>query len=264
MSANPNNPPPTSHRRKPLGIRHHGFRFQHLHRPPRTYLERWSSFDPPRDGTSLSCPAIAQILPFRPPSGAFLLSPPSYPTYPPSRHSFHLDDFAISQITRANGQTFDTVIVGGGLSGLCTGQGLQTRHADTSFLITEARERVGGNITTAEGDKEGQSYLWEEGPNSFQPSDSMLQVAVDSGCADDLVLGDPTAPRFVWWEKKLRATPSGLDAITFDLLTFVGKIRAGLGAVGIVKGGPMPEEEESVEQFIRVRAYVYGRRDSHG
>ena len=32
---------------------------------------------------------------------------------------------------------------------------------------------------------------------------------VDAGVADELVLGDPTAPRFVYWEKKLRPTPSG-------------------------------------------------------
>jgi oxygen-dependent protoporphyrinogen oxidase len=55
----------------------------------------------------------------------------------------------------------------------------------------------------------------------------------------DLVFGDPTAPRFVFWEKKLRATPSGPDIVTFDLLTLLGKIRAGLGAVGILKG-PAP------------------------
>lgn len=27
--------------------------------------------------------------------------------------------------------------------------------------------------------------------------------------ADQLVLGDPKAPRFVYWDKKLRPTPSG-------------------------------------------------------
>lgn len=67
-----------------------------------------------------------------------------------------------------------------------------------------------------------------------------LRSQVDSGCDKELVFGDPTAPRFVYWEKKLRATPSGPDALTFDLLSIWGKIRAGLGAVGLVKGGPMP------------------------
>jgi hypothetical protein len=58
----------------------------------------------------------------------------------------------------------------------------------------------------------------------------------------DLVFGDPKAPRFVFWEGKLRATPSGPDALTFDLLSIWGKIRAGLGAVGLYKSGPMPGE----------------------
>ena len=148
------------------------------------------------------------------------------------------------------------------------------------MLVTEARERVGGNITTAANEAEG--TLWEEGPNSFQPNDFILQAAVggwvgglhacsvhaasrglrpglqatrgvprrarlspppaptpahlvthpllssrtlasplprlplklpcwqmDAGVADQLVLGDPTAPRFVYWDKQLRPTPSG-------------------------------------------------------
>ena len=54
----------------------------------------------------------------------------------------------------------------------------------------------------------------------------------------DLVFGDPKAPRFVYWENKLRPTPSGPDALTFDLLTIGGKLRAGLGAIGIKKAAP--------------------------
>lgn len=56
--------------------------------------------------------------------------------------------------------------------------------------------------------------------------------------ADQLVLGDPTAPRFVYWDRKLRPTPSGPDALTFDLMSIGGKIRAGLGALGFK--APMP------------------------
>ncbi|KAG1664085.1 hypothetical protein FOA52_011442 [Chlamydomonas sp. UWO 241] len=166
------------------------------------------------------------------------------------------------QTVTTGGKVYDAVIVGAGISGLTTAQALVCKHSISNFLVTEARERVGGNITSMEGD----GFVWEEGPNSFQPNDSMLQIAVgprstiarcadgththarlppppqvDAGCDKNLVFGDPTAPRFVYWDKKLRATPSGLDAVTFDLLTLFGKIRAGLGAVGIWKDGPPPE-----------------------
>ena len=80
--------------------------------------------------------------------------------------------------TRAGtgGDVYDAVIVGAGISGLTTGLALQTKHSGEvgSFLITEARERVGGNITScSDGD-----YVWEEGPNSCTPSDSVLEAAV--------------------------------------------------------------------------------------
>lgn len=70
----------------------------------------------------------------------------------------------------------DCVVVGGGINGLCTAQALATRHASavSEILVTEARDRVGGNIITMERD----GYLWEEGPNSFQPSDAVLSMAV--------------------------------------------------------------------------------------
>lgn len=142
----------------------------------------------------------------------------------------------------------DCVVVGGGISGLCTAQALSTRHGGLAreVLVTESRDRVGGNIITVEKD----GFLWEEGPNSFQPSDPVLTMAVDSGLKDDLVFGDPNAPRFVLWNGKLRPVPSKpTDLPFFDLMSIGGKIRAGFGAVGIRP--PPPEHEESVEEFVR-------------
>lgn len=76
----------------------------------------------------------------------------------------------------SDAEVLDTVVVGAGISGLVTAQALATKHGDkvTSFLVTEGRERVGGNITSMQAD----GYVWEEGPNSFQPNDAMLQAAV--------------------------------------------------------------------------------------
>ncbi|XP_056175534.1 uncharacterized protein LOC130134594 [Syzygium oleosum] len=74
---------------------------------------------------------------------------------------------AISQPRAAGGGLVDCVVVGGGISGLCIAQALATKHRDRApdVVVTEATDRVGGNITTVERD----GYLWEEGLNSFQP-----------------------------------------------------------------------------------------------
>jgi len=93
-------------------------------------------------------------------------------------------------------------------------------------------------------------YLWVVGPNCFQPSDPVLTLAVDSGLKDDLVFGDPNAPRFVLWEGKLRPVPSKPgDLPFFSLMSMPGKLRAGIGALGIRP--PPPDREESVEEFVR-------------
>ncbi|KAK0580493.1 hypothetical protein LWI29_002593 [Acer saccharum] len=144
--------------------------------------------------------------------------------------------------------TADCVVVGGGISGLCIAQALATKHRDAApnVIVTEAKDRVGGNIITVQRD----GFLWEEGPNSFQPSDPMLTMVMDCGLKDDLVLGDPNAPRFVLWDGKLRPVPSKpTDLPVFDLMSIGGKIRAGLGAAGIRP--PPPDHEESVEEFVR-------------
>ena len=54
-------------------------------------------------------------------------------------------------------------------------QALVAEHPEVSLILTEGRERVWGNITTCSNEE---GYLWEEGPNSFQPNDSMLKAAV--------------------------------------------------------------------------------------
>ncbi|KAH9311883.1 hypothetical protein KI387_026918, partial [Taxus chinensis] len=83
-----------------------------------------------------------------------------------------------SSMEGTDNDSYDCVVVGGGISGLTTALALATKHSSTlnKLLLTEATDRVGGNIITMEKD----GYLCEEGPNSFQPSDSMLSLLVFS------------------------------------------------------------------------------------
>jgi len=142
-------------------------------------------------------------------------------------------------------EVVDVVVVGGGVSGLCAAFELLKELPEASILVTEGRERVGGNITTFKED----GRIWEEGPASFQPGDTILSVACDVGLGKDIVLADPSSYRFVWWEGRLRPLPaSPADAVFGDFLSFPGKIRAGLGAIGFKD--PMPDTEESVKQFV--------------
>mmetsp|Transcript_6403 Transcript_6403/g.13996 ORF Transcript_6403/g.13996 Transcript_6403/m.13996 type:complete len:583 (+) Transcript_6403:132-1880(+) len=145
----------------------------------------------------------------------------------------------------AQSEVLDVVIVGSGVSGLSAAVQLRKDVPNASIFITEARDRVGGNITTMTGN----GRLWEEGPNSFQPGDAILSTACDVGLQEDILLADPSSYRFVWWDGQLRALPAGpSDAVFGDFLSWPGKIRAGLGAIGIKD--PMPNREESVKEFV--------------
>ncbi len=149
-----------------------------------------------------------------------------------------------AQGTEAN-QPLDVLVVGAGISGLTIAHELaisKQRHV----LVAEAQNRVGGAITTASNDE---GYLWEEGPNSFQPAPELLSLAVEVGLKDELVLADGKLPRFVFLNGKLNALPmSPPTAIASKILSWGGKIRLALGAMGFAR--PAMAGEESVDQFF--------------
>jgi oxygen-dependent protoporphyrinogen oxidase len=55
---------------------------------------------------------------------------------------------------------------------------------------------VGGNITSMERD----GFIWEEGPNSFQPTDAMLQIAVGLGLAPLQLKIRPARSQHASWQ----------------------------------------------------------------
>ncbi|MBD2188189.1 protoporphyrinogen oxidase [Pseudanabaena mucicola] len=142
-------------------------------------------------------------------------------------------------------QTLDVLVVGAGISGLTIAHELAIAKKHR-VLVAEAQDRVGGAITSAKNDE---GYLWEEGPNSFQPTPELLRLAVQVGLKDELVLADGKLPRFVFYNGKLNALPmSPPKAIATKLLTWGGKIRLALGAMGFAR--PAMAGEESVDQFF--------------
>eukprot|EP00741_Cyanophora_paradoxa_P021764 tig00000241_g21007.t1 len=141
-------------------------------------------------------------------------------------------------------KSVDTLIIGAGVSGLSLAWNL--KKEGVNVFVAESRPRVGGCIETRHQD----GYTWEVGPNSFQPNPTLLKFITDAGLKDKLVLADGTLPRFVFWNNKLFPLPMApADAVGFKLLSWPGKIRAGLGAMGFVR--PAMAGEESLEEFVR-------------
>jgi len=81
-----------------------------------------------------------------------------------------------------------------------------------------------------------------------------MKTVYELGLENELVLSDDNLPYLVYWvgEKttNLHALPKSFPSFifNFDLLTWSGKIRAGLGALGFVSRVPI-DHEESIREF---------------
>jgi protoporphyrinogen/coproporphyrinogen III oxidase len=149
----------------------------------------------------------------------------------------------------------DCLVIGSGVSGSCTAFNLVHNFGVDNVLVVERNEQVGGNLISVSNDD---GFLWEEGPNSFQPTPAICRLVHELNMDDDLVLADGSLPRFVYWHgdgaaprlADLHALPTNLpgDLLGFDLLTWPGKIRAGLGALGFI--APASKDDESIREFV--------------
>ncbi|KAJ1626211.1 hypothetical protein T492DRAFT_843354 [Pavlovales sp. CCMP2436] len=106
---------------------------------------------------------------------------PRGPALAPRRHA----SVARAQV-RSFGTSVDVLVVGSGVSGSSLGYHLGFEQGVQSLLLTEARPEVGGNVISKEAD----GFLWEEGPNTFQPTPQIMRLAHDVGLADEVVLAD--------------------------------------------------------------------------
>lgn len=97
------------------------------------------------------------------------------------------------------------------------------------MVLAEAADVLGGNILTR---SEG-GFTWEDGPNTFQPGDVMLDFLAEIGLQSKLVSSDPKLPRYVYYNGEMFSLPSGggppKDLVR--LLSPLGLLRAAAGAL---------------------------------
>jgi oxygen-dependent protoporphyrinogen oxidase len=135
------------------------------------------------------------------------------------------------------------IVVGGGISGLACAFRLQQLGVPATLL--EASERVGGLVGTLEKD----GLLLESGPQSFQGTDSILELIRQVGIENELLNADPRAPRYVLMRGKLHEIPMSPQALLTSSLLTPGS-RWKIASEPFRRTRP-PSKEESVADFVR-------------
>ncbi len=157
----------------------------------------------------------------------------------------HQHDQADMQAPRS---AYDTIVVGGGISGLTAAWRL--KRGGQRVLLVEASERVGGAIATTQRD----GYLLEHGPfNVLVRSDAFADLLADLGERLQVVRADPGASRnrYVLLDGRLRRTPSGPGDMLFNaLLSPRERLRM---MRGLVWSKPGCDDRESLDGAARRR-----------
>jgi protoporphyrinogen/coproporphyrinogen III oxidase len=117
---------------------------------------------------------------------------------------------------------YDTIVVGGGITGLGCAEALQ--RGGRKVLVLEARERVGGCLRT---DSQG-GFVLDRGPQTIRSADPALRQHLDTlGMADDRVVGGRAGGRryLVHGGRPVAIPGSPPAALTTPLLSWRGKLR---------------------------------------
>jgi len=155
---------------------------------------------------------------------------------------------SINVQAESSNNNVDCIIVGGGISGSSLAHNIYYQSSGkVSILLTEARDYLGGNVKSH---RTPDGFLYEEGPNSFATQPSIVRIAHELNIDDELVFANERLPPWVYHNKKLHPLPKGEGgkgakgqlelvfgangvlkfALTSELLSWPGKIRAGIGA----------------------------------
>ena len=116
-----------------------------------------------------------------------------------------------------------TVVIGGGISGLCLAHRLVRAHGLDDLVVLEASDYAGGHVRTEEVD----GYLLDRGPNGFLDREPlMLEWVEELGLTDELVqANEASARRFLLLKDRL-AELVGPPAFLFSrVLSPMGRAR---------------------------------------
>lgn len=146
-----------------------------------------------------------------------------------------------------NGDRLDTVVVGGGISGLTAA--FHLARAGRRVAVLEASDRVGGSIETfADGD-----WRFEMGPNTvLENNPSVGRLLRDSGMDGEKITAAPSAKkRYLYKGGRLVPLPGGPGGfLSTSLFPLGAKLRL-LREPWI--GRPPAGSEETIAQFVRRR-----------
>ena len=163
---------------------------------------------------------------------------------------------------------YDCLVIGGGISGSTLAHNLN--NANLNILLAEQRDYLGGNVqSVVHTDEEGNEFIFEKGPNSYATQPSIMRISHELGIDDQLVFANESLPPWVNHNGKLHPLPKGQGGkgpkgqielvfgpngvlkfgLAGDLLSWPGKIRAGIGA--LLGHMPPPEgKEETIKDWV--------------
>lgn len=172
----------------------------------------------------------------------------------------------------------ECVVVGAGVTGITAATYLhnhfKTQQAAGArkrrVVLCDASDEVGGHFVSKNGKQRVKEslnilliffiffcifavdgYIYEEGPNSMQPSHALLRLTRTLNLTDALVCADPSLPRFIYWDGKLHALPHSLAQFVWrwPLVSAWGKVRGVCGLLGLWDLRKKMDYDESIQEF---------------
>jgi oxygen-dependent protoporphyrinogen oxidase len=135
------------------------------------------------------------------------------------------------------------IVIGAGISGLACAYRL--KQIGIGVTLLEAQERAGGLIGTVKKD----GFLFESGPQSFQGTDSLLNLIRELGIEGELQQADPRASRYILRDGRLQTIPMSPQGLLASSL-LNPKSRWKIASEPFRRTAP-PSKEESVADFVR-------------